>query len=122
MQKEDIPYTFFNKLMGDFTIGQKHLMVSLGFTSVIEAPRSASMADIVKNILFLVQTVIRNDKIMLKVEATDELPRINCRSQQIQRVLMNLLTDGRDALNEGYPGFDENLMTGAWMGRGRTMT
>ncbi|MCE5264517.1 MAG: hypothetical protein LLG97_13410 [Deltaproteobacteria bacterium] len=28
-----------------------------------------------------------------------------CRSQQIQQVLMNLLTNARDALNERYPGY-----------------
>jgi signal transduction histidine kinase len=33
---------------------------------------------------------------------------VKCRSQQIQQVLMNLLTNSKDALNERYPGMDEN--------------
>jgi signal transduction histidine kinase len=37
------------------------------------------------------------------IEGTD-LPRIKCRSQQIQQVLMNLMINARDALNERYPG------------------
>ena len=38
----------------------------------------------------------------------DNLPKIKCRSQQIQQVLMNLLTNARDALNKQYIDFDEN--------------
>jgi signal transduction histidine kinase len=35
-----------------------------------------------------------------------DLPDLMCRSQQIQHVLMNLMTNARDALNERYPGPD----------------
>jgi signal transduction histidine kinase len=38
----------------------------------------------------------------------DDLPKIKCRTRQIQQVLMNLLTNARDALNERYPESDEN--------------
>jgi PAS domain S-box-containing protein len=36
---------------------------------------------------------------------SEDLPKFKCRSQQIQQVLMNLLTNARDSLNERYPGF-----------------
>jgi signal transduction histidine kinase len=54
-------------------------------------------------VLSLIQTVMRHDQIDLHVEIPDDLPRIKCRSQQIQQVLMNLMTNARDALNERYP-------------------
>lgn len=73
-----------------------------------ETHSPARMADIVKNTISLIQTIIQRDQIAMDVQVVDNLPKINCRSQQIQQVLMNLLTNGRDALNERYPGFDEN--------------
>jgi signal transduction histidine kinase len=42
------------------------------------------------------------------VEIAEDLPKVKCRSQQIQQVLMNLLTNARDALNETYPGYHED--------------
>ena len=36
------------------------------------------------------------------------MPSVVCQSQRIQQVLINLLTNARDALNERYPGYDEN--------------
>jgi signal transduction histidine kinase len=64
--------------------------------------------DIINQTLSLVRTVIRKDQIVLKLNIDEGLPNIKCRSQQIQQVIMNLLTNARDALNEKYPGFDEN--------------
>jgi len=40
------------------------------------------------------------------VDVPADLPQIKCRSQQIQQVLMNLLTNARDALNQRYQGHD----------------
>ena len=65
----------------------------------------ARLADIVSSVLSLIQTVMRHDQILLEVDIPEDLPRINCRSQQIQQVLMNLLTNARDALNGRYPGY-----------------
>jgi len=70
----------------------------------------ARMADIVSATLFLIQSVMRHDQIALQVDAPEDLPEIKCRSQQIQQVLMNLLTNARDALNERYPGYDADKM------------
>ena len=68
----------------------------------------ARPCDIVGSTLSLVGAVMRHDQIELTVGVPEELPQIRCRSQQIQQVLMNLVTNARDALNEKFPGYDEN--------------
>jgi signal transduction histidine kinase len=68
----------------------------------------ASVYDIVENTMSLIHTIIKKDNIFLDIELDKELPAVKCRSQQIQQVLMNLLTNSKDALNERYPGMDEN--------------
>jgi signal transduction histidine kinase len=66
----------------------------------------ACMADVIESTLSLIRAVIRHDQITLAVNVPANLPRLRCRSQQIQQVLMNLMTNARDALNERYPGHD----------------
>jgi signal transduction histidine kinase len=66
----------------------------------------ARLADIVGQTLSLFQAVLRHDQITLSVDMPEGLPLLKCRSQQIQQVFMNLLTNARDALNEKYPGYD----------------
>lgn len=68
----------------------------------------ALMVDIINDTLSLITTIIRTDQIILEVNIPDNLPKIKCRSQQIQQVLMNLLTNARDALNDRYPEYNEN--------------
>jgi len=68
----------------------------------------AGMCDIVEETLSLMRAVMRHDQITLEVNVPADLPRILCRSQQIRQVIMNLLTNARDALNQKYPGHDEN--------------
>jgi PAS domain S-box-containing protein len=64
----------------------------------------ARIGDIVESTLSLTRAVLRHDQVKLEIEIPDGLPPTRCRSQQIQQVLMNLLTNARDALNEKYPG------------------
>ncbi len=66
------------------------------------------ICDVVEGALSLVRTVLRHDQITLNVEVPEDLPLIHCHSQEIQQVLMNLITNARDALNAKYPGYDEN--------------
>jgi len=68
----------------------------------------AAMSDIVDATLSLIGSVLRKDQIQLTVVISPDLPLLRCRSQQIQQVLLNLLTNARDALNERYPEHDEN--------------
>ncbi|MEN6439503.1 MAG: PocR ligand-binding domain-containing protein [Syntrophobacter sp.] len=65
----------------------------------------ARMSDLVSAVLSLIQTVMRHDQITLELSIPADLPSFKCRSQQIQQVLMNLMTNARDALNERYPGY-----------------
>jgi len=64
----------------------------------------ARVVDIVEAVLSLVRAVIRRDQITLNVILPKDLPDLKCRSQQVQQVIMNLVTNARDALNERYPG------------------
>lgn len=68
----------------------------------------ARLSDIIDSTLTLMRTVLRRDHIMLSVDVPADLPRIKCRSQQLQQVFMNLLGNARDALNARYPEFDPN--------------
>jgi PAS domain S-box-containing protein len=66
--------------------------------------------EIIGQTLSLVRTVMRHDQITLHVEVPAELPKLQCRSQQIQQVVMNLLTNARDTLNEKYAGHHDDKL------------
>jgi len=66
-------------------------------------PTSERLCDIVEATLTLTRAVMRRDQIALETDVPPDLPAIRCRRQQIQQVLMNLLTNARDALNDKYP-------------------
>lgn len=68
----------------------------------------SDITDIIDNTLSLVNVTFRRDQITIDVDIEQNLPKVRCRSQQIQQVLMNLLTNARDALNDKYPEFDED--------------
>jgi PAS domain S-box-containing protein len=65
----------------------------------------ARLSDLVEGTLSLVRAALRRDQIALTVDVPEVLPPVSCRSQQIQQVLMNLLTNARDALNAKYPAY-----------------
>jgi signal transduction histidine kinase len=46
---------------------------------------------------------MRHDQIALDLTLPADLPPLVCRSEQLRQVIMNLLTNARDALNEKYP-------------------
>ncbi len=68
----------------------------------------ARIEDIVNSTLSLTRKILTRDQIKVSVEMEAGLPQIKCRSQQIMQVLMNLITNARDALNQRYPKFDDN--------------
>lgn len=68
----------------------------------------ARIKDILNAVLSLIQTIIRKDQIQIELKIPEGLPDIKCRSQQIQQVFMNLMTNARDALNDRYPGYNNN--------------
>ena len=73
-----------------------------------ESHTPSRIVDIVTSTLSLIQTIVRTDQITINVDVPDDLPKLMCRSQQLQQVLMNLITNARDALNDKYSGYDEN--------------
>jgi len=73
-----------------------------------ESKEPARLWDIVNTTVSLTRKIFTADQIKMDVDVSDRLPYVNCRSQQIMQVLMNLITNSRDALNEKYPKFDEN--------------
>jgi len=69
-----------------------------------------ALSAIVEATLSLVRIILKRDQIQLQVELPGELPVVNCCSQQIQQVIMNLLTNARDALNSRFPGYDDRKL------------
>ena len=70
-----------------------------------ESSEAVSVHEIVEGTLSLIRTVLRKDQISLQVEVPEDLPELGCRRQQIQQVIMNLVTNARDALNSRWPGY-----------------
>jgi PAS domain S-box-containing protein len=68
----------------------------------------SSFYDIIENTLLLIKVIFKNDQIDLRLTAEEDLPDIKCRSQQIQQVFMNLMTNARDSLNEKYPTYHDS--------------
>jgi PAS domain S-box-containing protein len=73
-----------------------------------QAHSYANLYDIIHHTLSLIKTIFKKDQIELQIVLEENLPDIKCRNQQIQQVVMNLLTNARDALNEKYPGFHQD--------------
>lgn len=73
-----------------------------------QAHSEADLNDVVEATLSLVRKLLARDQVEVRVDVPGDLPRCKCRTQQIQQVLMNLLTNARDALNERYPGAHED--------------
>ncbi|MDD5263714.1 MAG: PAS domain S-box protein [Candidatus Bipolaricaulis sp.] len=72
-----------------------------------ESHSPARIADIAAATLSLIGAVLRKDQVDVVVDIPADTPQVRCRSQQIEQVLMNLLTNARDALNVRFPRHDE---------------
>ena len=68
----------------------------------------ARIEEIISNTLSLINTVLKRDQIEFNLDMDEDMPHIKCRSQQIQQVIMNLVTNARDSINEKYPKYNEN--------------
>ena len=67
-----------------------------------EAQTPTPVGEIIERTLSLMRTVLHKDGITLSVSVDKSIPTLACRPQHIQQVLMNLLTNARDALNAAY--------------------
>jgi PAS domain S-box-containing protein len=68
-----------------------------------ESHSPADVATLIESTLVLVRALYRKEHIELVSQLSEGLPKVRCRSQQIQQVLMNLLSNARDALNDRFP-------------------
>jgi len=69
---------------------------------------STDIRDVIERSFSLIGATMRRDQIMVEMDIPEFLPKVECHDQQIQQVIINLLTNAHDALNERYPGFDED--------------
>jgi len=64
----------------------------------------ARLHDVVQATLSLCGKMVASAHIHLHVEVPETLPRLKCRSEQLQQVVMNLIINAIHALDEKYPG------------------
>jgi len=69
-----------------------------------ETHSPAEVVTLVESTVALIGASFRKDRIELTSQVPGGLPKIRCRSQQIQQVLLNLLINARDASNTRFPG------------------
>jgi two-component system NtrC family sensor kinase len=67
-----------------------------------------SLREVLTATLPLVETQLRKDHIDLRVDVDLLLPQVLAHTQQIQQVILNLVSNARYALNERYPEPHEN--------------
>jgi PAS domain S-box-containing protein len=66
------------------------------------------VSDLVESAISAARATLTRDHITLAVDVPADLPAVSCDRRQIEQVLTGLLANARDALNEKYPGSDEN--------------
>jgi len=74
----------------------------------MERHSPALIRDMIEVPLSLLGSVLRKNQINLELDIPDDLPKIRCRSQQVEQVIVNLLTNAKDALNQRYKGYHED--------------
>ncbi len=67
---------------------------------------SVSAVSLFESIRTLAATIFGKDEISIDFSDEDGLTDLVCTPGRIQQVLLNLITNARDALNERYPGYD----------------
>jgi PAS domain S-box-containing protein len=70
-----------------------------------ENPVPAHVKDIFSAVLDLMQKDIVEDGITLSLEIPEELPLVNVRSEEIQQVFLNIVSNARYALNQRFTGY-----------------
>lgn len=73
-----------------------------------ENPQSICLMDVLQSVIRLTEVRIRHEGILLDVNVADDLPLVRGHYQQLQQILMNLITNACHALNQKYPGSDPN--------------
>lgn len=63
----------------------------------------ARLSDVVETVASLCRKKLDKSHIRFEVDVPESLPRLYCRSEQLQQVVMNLVINGMHALDEKYP-------------------
>ncbi|MBX7256400.1 MAG: PAS domain S-box protein [Candidatus Hydrogenedentes bacterium] len=71
-----------------------------------ESHSPARLLDIVDAVLSLSRKKIAKSHVRLTVDVPEDLPKVKCRSEQMQQVLMNLIINALHALDDKYPVAD----------------
>ncbi len=66
----------------------------------------ARLCDIVEVVLSLSRKKIAKSHVHLEVDVPEDLPKLRCRSEQLQQVVMNLIINALHALDERYSGMN----------------
>ena len=69
-----------------------------------EAKHPVLVNEIFSTVLSLVETQLKRDRITLKKHIPPDLPKILAQPQQIEQVLLNIISNSRHALNQKYEG------------------
>lgn len=69
---------------------------------------AASLTEIVDTVLNLSRKRLEKSHIKLTVDIPQSIPKLECRSEQLQQVVMNLVINSMHALDERYPNDDSN--------------
>ncbi len=56
--------------------------------------------EVIEDAIRLVRSAAWHDNIDIDIDISEDLPRVECHSQQIQQVIVNLVANARDSLNE----------------------
>ncbi len=80
-------------------------LLSFSRQETVDATSSTDIRTIIEGTLSLIRTVVKKDHIELELELPDHPIVFECRAQQIRQVIMNLLTNARDALVARWPGY-----------------
>ncbi len=64
--------------------------------------------ELINKLLSLITNILRHDQIEIEVNIDKALPKIECREQELQQVILNLLVNAKDALNAKYEGFHKD--------------
>jgi PAS domain S-box-containing protein len=68
----------------------------------------AKLTDVIDTVMSLCSKKLEKSHISVDVDVPENLPRLYCRSEQLQQVFMNLVINAMHALDERYPGADPN--------------
>lgn len=75
-----------------------------------EEKKIGSIKDILSDALMLTAAQMRKDNIAVKVNLTKNLPPILAQAHEIEQVFINIISNARHALNEKYPGPDDDKL------------